>query len=135
MPAPQVSRPSRPEGSRSRSRALLTAVLATVLSLPLVALGAGPGAADHTDLPARVTLMGSLMSELGCGGDWDEGCAATDMTRVGETTTFALTKAVPAGTYAFKVRLNGSWSPGTVRAKRPGRCMMPCRCCVWRRRS
>ena len=106
MPASRRSPLRRPRPAR----ALLAAVVATVLSLPLVALGAGPGAADHTDLPARVTLMGSLMSELGCGGDWDEGCTATDMSRVGDTTAFALTKTVPAGSYEFKVRLNGSWS-------------------------
>ena len=42
-----------------------------------------PAAADHTAVPDRVTLMGSLMTELGCAADWDEACAATDLPRVG----------------------------------------------------
>ena len=49
------------------------------------------------------------MSELGCPGDWDESCAATDMTPVAGTSLWEYTATVPAGSYEFKVRLNGSW--------------------------
>jgi glycosidase len=90
-------------------RLLLGLVVAVATALGLVAPAALPAAADHTALPERVTLMGSLMSELGCGGDWDEGCSETDMSRVGDTPVFELDVSVPAGTYEFKVRLNGSW--------------------------
>ena len=41
------------------------------------AIVVAPATADHTEPPARVTLMGSLMSELGCDADWSESCAAT----------------------------------------------------------
>ena len=105
---PGLRLPNHPH--RGVRRALLAAVTAAVVSVPLGITAMAPAAADHTALPSRVTLMGSLMSELGCPGDWDEGCASTDMSRAGDSTTFGLTKTVPAGTYEFKVRLNGSWT-------------------------
>ncbi|MBR7743044.1 hypothetical protein KC207_07050 [Phycicoccus sp. BSK3Z-2] len=92
-----------------------------VRRLPALAAGAallaGPGlltalpaAADHTDVPERVTLMGSLMSELGCGTDWDTECAETDLDAVaGSLGVFSGVFEVPAGSYEWKVRLDGSW--------------------------
>ncbi len=94
--------------SRRPSRRLLVplVVAGVVGSLAVVTI---PAAADHTDPPERVTLMGSLMSELGCPGDWDEACSATDMTAVADGQVWELVAEVPAGSYEFKVRLNGSW--------------------------
>jgi glycosidase len=89
--------------------ALLAAVSAMLVAGGLAGPAALPAQADHTPLPTRVTLMGSLMSELGCGSDWDEVCAATDLPRVGTSTVFSRVFEVPAGSYEFKVRLNGSW--------------------------
>jgi hypothetical protein len=74
------------------------------------ALTAAPASADHTSFPTRVTLMGSLQSELGCDADWDETCTATDLKSVPRSRSFDLVALVPAGTYQFKVRLNGSWT-------------------------
>ena len=83
---------------------------AVATGLALVLLAAAPSAhADHTDDPERVTLMGSLMSELGCETDWDESCDATDLQPTGEGDVWHLAAEVPAGSYEFKVRLNGSW--------------------------
>jgi glycosidase len=90
-------------------RILLAALTSALLVVPLGFVALAPATADHTPLPSRVTLMGSLMSELGCGGDWDEGCDKTDLPRVGGSTVFAKVFDVPAGSYEFKVRLNGSW--------------------------
>jgi hypothetical protein len=59
--------------------ALLSAASAVLVAAGLAGPGALPAQADHTPLPGRVTLMGSLMSELGCPTDWDEGCSATDL--------------------------------------------------------
>ncbi len=87
--------------------ALLAVLAAGALVVPLAA---PPATADHTATPTRVTLMGSLMSELGCGGDWDEGCDRTDLTPVAGTSLWEYTATVPAGDYEFKVRLNGSWA-------------------------
>ncbi len=92
---------------------MLSTALTLIGSLILVA----PAAADHTPAPERVTLMGSLMSELGCAADWDEACSATDLPKVqGSESLYAATFTVPAGgptqptTYEYKVRLNGSWA-------------------------
>ena len=97
----------------SLQRPLLAAILvASASALPIA-----PAIADHTPLPARVTLMGSLMSELGCEGDWSGTCSLTDLLPVpGAAGLFAGTFLVPAGDpaepfdYIYKVRLNGSWA-------------------------
>ncbi len=87
-----------------RSLAPLTA-LALLASL----FAAGPAAqADHTDPPGTVTLVGSLQSELGCAEDWSPACAQTRMTRR-EDGTWAFEGALPAGTYAYKVAVDGTW--------------------------
>ena len=90
------------------SRRLLVALLAAgvVGSLSVVTI---PAAADHTDPPERVTLMGSLMSELGCDADWSETCTATDLAVTGDGLIWEFVAELPAGSYEFKVRLNGSW--------------------------
>ena len=90
---------------RRRLAVLLAGVLATATSAAAVAPTAA--LAEHPEPPGRVTLMGSLMSELGCGADWDGSCSVTDLTRSGRT--WSLTAEVPAGAYELKVRLNGSW--------------------------
>jgi pullulanase-type alpha-1,6-glucosidase len=78
----------------------LTGLLASVSSQP--ARAADPA-------PRTVTLVGSLQSELGCPGDWDPGCTATDLTQVGNTTAYTRTFTVPAGTYELKVAIDHSW--------------------------
>ena len=90
--------------------ALLAAAYALVVTTGLAGPAAGPAQADHTATPARVTLMGSLMLKLGCATNWDETCEATDMSSVAGTSVWELTTTVPAGSYEFKVRLNGSWT-------------------------
>ena len=55
---------------RPRRLAALAAGAALV-AVPAV-LTASPAVADHTPVPSRVTLMGSLMEELGCESDWSE---------------------------------------------------------------
>ncbi|MFQ6173309.1 alpha-amylase family glycosyl hydrolase [Oryzobacter sp. R7] len=89
----------------------LSAVVAGAVLAAVPALGAAsPAVADHSPTPQRVTLMGSLMSELGCSSDWDGDCTKTDLAPVaGDPTLFAGTFTVPAGDYLYKVRLNGSW--------------------------
>ena len=75
-----------------------------------ITLATVPAAADHTPPPQRVTLMGNLMSELGCGSDWDENCSATDLVAVDDSLVWEFVAEVPAGSYEYKVRLNGSWA-------------------------
>ncbi len=84
---------------------LLCLALAAVV-LPLSGLLA-PAVAD--DAPARVTVMGTFMQEVGCDTDWDETCEATDMTPTGTPGLWELLVAVPEGAHEWKVRLDGSW--------------------------
>lgn len=64
--------------------------------------------AEDAAAPRVVTLVGSLQSELGCPADWDPACAATALTPT-DGGGYALAAELPAGSYEFKVALNGSW--------------------------
>jgi pullulanase-type alpha-1,6-glucosidase len=131
MPLPQPSpvRPSRPPhrpphrlGLRLRravalvSAAPLAASAAVAVAVPLAA----PAAADHTPVPGVVALVGSLQSELGCPGDWQPECAATRLAPTGTAGRYEATFDVPAGTYAYKVALNGSWDENYGGGGAPG---------------
>ncbi len=88
-------------------KSLVAALSAAALAVAglLVPMTAAPAAAaDRT-----VTLVGSLQSELGCGGDWDPACTTTDLARVGAGTAYGAVFTVPAGTYEFKVAIDHSW--------------------------
>lgn len=86
-----------------RAFALLAA--AVLVGAGAVAVTAAPTlAADRVP-----TLVGDLQSELGCPGDWDPACAATTLEPVDGTTQYARTFDVPAGTYEYKIALNGAW--------------------------
>ena len=65
--------------------------------------------ADHSAAPTGVALVGSLQDELGCPGDWQPECAATELANVPGTTHWQATFAVPAGSWEWKVALNDSW--------------------------
>ena len=95
------------EDSMTRFRVAVLAVAAvSVVSL----VGLAPAQADHTPVPGVVTLVGSLQSELGCPGDWQPECAQTRLQPVaGSPGVFQGTFDVPAGSYEYKVALNGSW--------------------------
>ncbi|QZY29111.1 pullulanase-type alpha-1,6-glucosidase [Nocardioides coralli] len=90
-----------------RRPSLLSSLIATAVVLPVLAV-TSPAAADHTTAPDRVTVMGTVMDELGCGADWDESCSATDMS-LAEDGSWELVGELPAGEYRWKVRLDGSW--------------------------
>ncbi|WP_238165908.1 pullulanase-type alpha-1,6-glucosidase [Kribbella caucasensis] len=72
----------------------------------------GLGLGTATSAPAGVaaerviTLAGSLQNELGCTGDWDPGC---EQTRLGAAAPYRKVFDVPAGSYEYKVTVNGSW--------------------------
>jgi pullulanase-type alpha-1,6-glucosidase len=111
--------------SRARVAVAVTGALALLGSL----VAAAPAAADHTPVPERVTLMGNLMDDfvgdLRCEGDWDEACTLTDLQRVGEGQVWELEGKLPAGSYEFKVRLNGSWDENYGAAGAPGGANIP----------
>ncbi|NDJ78804.1 MAG: hypothetical protein GYB65_21345, partial [Chloroflexi bacterium] len=59
--------------------------------------------------PETVALVGSLQSVLGCDGDWMPECEATALTYDPDDDAWVGTFDLPAGSYQYKVALNGSW--------------------------
>jgi pullulanase-type alpha-1,6-glucosidase len=59
--------------------------------------------------PLSVTVAGSLQSELGCPGDWQADCAATQLAYDAADGVWQGVFAVPAGAWEYKATLNGSW--------------------------
>jgi maltose/maltodextrin transport system substrate-binding protein/arabinogalactan oligomer/maltooligosaccharide transport system substrate-binding protein len=54
------------------------------------------------------TLPGSFNEEVGCPGDWQPECPATELV-ANEDGTFGITLDIPAGSYEFKVAVNYAW--------------------------
>jgi alpha-amylase len=96
-----------PLGTQVRYRAILTEPgwSPTVTSAPVTVTTAPP-------VPARnhVTLVGDLQSELGCPGDWDPACFATDLTFDTSDGQWHRTFTLPAASYSWKIAINGSWN-------------------------
>ncbi|WP_166845882.1 pullulanase-type alpha-1,6-glucosidase [Isoptericola sp. BMS4] len=102
----------RRSGSRARTRRAAASLTAVALALPAVAAGLGgvslrtapaAAAADRT-----ATLVGDLQTELGCAEDWDPTCEATTLAPAGDG-TFTSELDLPAGSYEYKVALDGAW--------------------------
>ena len=86
-------------------------VLAVVLGLVATAAAvAGPaGGAGAQAPPASVTVAGSIQSELGCPGDWQPECLTTQLTPGADDGVWQATFTLPAGSWEYKVALNGTW--------------------------
>ncbi len=67
-----------------------------------------PAQADHTTTPGSVALVGNLQSELGCAGDWQPECTATELLS-DDGVHWQATFTVPAGFYEWKVALDDGW--------------------------
>ncbi len=85
-------------------------LVATMILMTLVGLFGGYTVmADHTPDPSGVALVGSLQSELGCPGDWQPDCAATELVYDGSDDVWQGVFPVPAGNWEYKAALNDSW--------------------------
>ena len=91
---------------RSSSR-LITALAVLALVVPVTAVAVPTTAAAAT--PERVTIAGSLQSELGCPADWQPDCAQSQLVYDDEDGVWQATFALPAGEYDYKAALNGGW--------------------------
>ncbi|HEY3312100.1 MAG TPA: alpha-amylase family glycosyl hydrolase [Anaerolineales bacterium] len=83
--------------------------LVLICSLMVAFLPGGSVALAATPNPTSVTIAGDLQSELGCGGDWDPGCAATHLTYDPADDVWQGSFSVPAGAWQYKAALNNSW--------------------------
>jgi pullulanase-type alpha-1,6-glucosidase len=106
-----------------RTTIAIASLLAAPLLLPTTL--AAPAAADHTDAPTAVTVVGSLQDEVGCDDDWSPGCEASGLERVAGTSTYDAVLTVPAGSYEFKVALDGSWDENYGEDGAPGGANIP----------
>lgn len=57
----------------------------------------------------KIGLPGDYQKLAGCGADWDPACLKT-VFELGDDGLYRLTVALPAGTYHFKVALDGAWT-------------------------
>lgn len=60
-------------------------------------------------LAGMVNLPGSYQDKVGCGAQWDPACEATAMKK-GDDGLYTLTVQLPAGSYEYKVALDGAWT-------------------------
>ncbi len=105
---------------------LVRVLVALALALTVSVVAAPAGRADHTPTPSVVALVGSLQSELGCPNDWAPECPATRLTPVdGAPGVYRGTFDVPAGSYEYKVALNGSWDENYGSGGAPGGANIP----------
>jgi len=74
-----------------------------------------PGGPSYT-----VALVGDLQSELGCPGDWDPACAATELSYDANDDVWQGVFTPPTGSYEYKVALNDSWDENYGANAQPG---------------
>ncbi|WP_024287088.1 pullulanase-type alpha-1,6-glucosidase [Cellulomonas sp. KRMCY2] len=87
-----------------------TALLATLAVALTGAVGlAGPLVPTAQAVATSVALVGDLQSELGCPGDWQPDCPATELAATATPGQFAAEFEVPAGSWQYKVALNDTW--------------------------
>lgn len=104
-PRPAPPAPTARPAHRPRALVAATTALALAVSGVVTLLASQAAvAADRT-----VALVGDLQSELGCPGDWQPDCAATELVPTSVDGRYAAEFEVPAGTYQYKVALNDTW--------------------------
>ena len=64
---------------------------------------------DGFPVPELVVVPGSFQSEVGCSDDWQADCETTALTFNEESGLWEGTFSIPAGTYEYKVALDGAW--------------------------
>lgn len=88
-----------------RVRRIVAGIAAAALFVTGGVVATAPAAAvDRT-----FALVGSLQSELGCPGDWQPDCTATELQPTGAENLYAAEFEVPAGTWEYKVAVDDTW--------------------------
>ena len=108
---------------RRRLLALATLLLFLASLLPVAAatpLGAGRALASHSPDPTTVAVAGDLQSELGCPGDWQPECAASQLVYDAGDGVWQRSFSVPAGSWLYKAALNNGWDENYGANAAPG---------------
>ncbi|MFV2145917.1 pullulanase-type alpha-1,6-glucosidase [Isoptericola sp. G70] len=84
------------------------AALAATALIATTAAGVAVATTAAADEERTATLVGDLQTSLGCPQDWDPTCTATTLEPAGDG-TYSAEYDLPAGTYAYKVALDGAW--------------------------
>ena len=89
--------------SRSLKKLLFFVPITLLLSLGMVS-------AQEVVQPISVTIPGTIQSVLGCPGDWEPGCETTMLEFDEESLVWRNTFELPAGSYEYKVAIDGTWT-------------------------
>ncbi len=81
-------------------RRLAGVMLTLVGALPVLA---------QAQVPTTVTIPGNLNPLMGCPGEWQPGCTDAMLEYDPATDVWLRTFFIPAGTYEYKVAIDGSW--------------------------
>ena len=79
-------------------------------ALGLLIFGLACVASPNAMATSSVAVAGSLQSELGCPGDWQPECAATELSYDAEDDVWQGSFTIPAGSWEYKAALNDSWA-------------------------
>ncbi|GJF31460.1 hypothetical protein KNE206_41600 [Kitasatospora sp. NE20-6] len=110
-----------PRRSRRRTATVTaTATVAAALALTLTPFLQSAASAA----PTAVSVPGTFNSEIGCAGDWVTDCAQNQLTQRADG-TWAVTLNLPAGTWAYKVAINKSWTENYGAQGTPGGADIP----------
>ena len=105
-------RPRPKPGGGARRRAQLAEAPAQVAEAPAQVADSPAQAAESgrtTEQPASVAVVGDFGVLLGADRDWDPAAGAVQMRFEPDDGLWRLDGELPAGRYAFKFALNGSW--------------------------
>lgn len=84
-------------------------IAASLAAAALILTGGLVATAPATAAERTFALVGSLQSELGCPGDWQPECTATELQPTGTDGLYAAEFEVPAGTWEYKVAVDDAW--------------------------
>ena len=106
--------------SQSQAPALPVPAVPSILAPGETQAPAPISLAANTPPPTGVVIVGSLQSELGCGGDWDPACTNSALAFDAVDDVWQATFALPAGSYEYKAALNGTWDENYGANAAPG---------------
>ncbi|MCL4262227.1 MAG: pullulanase-type alpha-1,6-glucosidase [Anaerolineae bacterium] len=75
--------------------------------------------------PDQAVIPGTIQSVLGCSGDWQPECEVTALTFDEEDQVWTAVFDIPAGSYEYKVALNGNWDVNFGLNAEPGGANIP----------